>query len=138
EDRLLDSLREPNDGFTDQGFVPFHRPEDPGALAASQGLRGRLVDKDLGVGMLLQEAGGYRSGDRPLDGLCHDAGLSFAEGKQDDLVSVENGANPHGDGTAGDVLLTEKVAGGVATGHPIEGDEPGHAVATGAGFVEAD
>src|SRR5690606_12399386 len=49
-----------------------------------------------------------------------------------------DGADAHGDGVAGHVGLAEEVAGGVAAGERVEGDQAGAGVAAGAGLVEAD
>jgi hypothetical protein len=103
--------------------------EQPRALAACERLGGGLVEHELGIGVRLQEAGGDDRGDFAFDSLLDDLRLAFAEGHQQDLLGLKNGANAHRDRAARDVVLVKEIAGGVAAGNLVERDHPGAAVA---------
>lgn len=54
------------------------------------------------------------------------------------LLCLQDGAHPHGDGAAGDILLAKKGAGRVHTCDLGEHDQAGAAATGGAGLVEPD
>ena len=127
---LLHLQAQPDDGPADQLRRPVDRPELPRPLDGGQLGRRRPASRRNGrVGVLLQEAGGDRVGRRPLDGLVHDRRLVLAEGQQDDLAGVEDGADAHRQGLVRHVLLAEEAAGGVAARHRVERDQARAAVA---------
>src|SRR5205823_9611176 len=65
-------------------------------------------------------------------------GLVFAEGHDDDLPGLQDGADAHRDRLVRHVLFAEKPAARVPAGNRVEGGQAGAAGAGRAGLVEPD
>ncbi len=138
EDGFVFGEGEPEDGAAGFGGGPGGAADEPGQANAGEGGGGGAVEEAAGVGVALEEAGGDGFGFGAFDGAGGDVGFVATPGHDDEAAGLEDGADAHGDGEAGDVCFAEEVGGGVKAGDAVEGDEASDGIAGAAGFVEAD
>jgi hypothetical protein len=138
EHGFADLLGEPDDGAAGDGRSPRHGADQPRVAQAGELAGGGGIELEFHGRVALQETGGERVCRGFLHGVREHAGLGLAPGEEQDAARLEDGADAHGDGMAGDVGLAEEIAGGVAPGEGVERDEAGARVAAGAGLIEAD
>ena len=143
EDRLVELEGQPDHGLADQRVGPLQpqrlqRPHEPGRLEPRELRRGRPVEHELRVGVLLQRAGRDVDAGLLLHRLADDLRLVLAEGQQDHAAGVHDRAHAHRDRLPGHVPLPEEVARRVGPGHAVERDQAGAAVEGAARLVEAD
>ena len=138
--RALPTLQaQPDDRPANQGRRPVAPGRPPRAGARRSGRRPPAwSSRKVVSGCFCRKLAAMASVISPFDGPLHDRRLVLAEGHDDDLAGLEDGADAHGQGLVRHVLLAEEAAGGVAARHRIERDQARAAVARRAGLVEAD
>ncbi len=110
----------------------------PRTAAGAQICRGRLVENQRGIMMLLQKAGSDGFGWSVLRGLLDNRSFALAESQHVDAAGIQNGADAHRDGLIRDVLLAEKGVGGVPTSHRVQRNQARMAVSRRPGLIESD
>ena len=123
EDGFVDQPCQPDDGLADDRLGPFDIAEQPGAFESRQFRRCGFIEHEAGIAMLLKIAGGNGRRDRPFNRPRNNGRLALAECDQNDALGRENRANPHRDGTAGDMLLPEKIRSRIQPRDPVERDQ---------------
>ena len=88
--------------------------------------------------MTLQEGGGNLICNLSFHRLVDDSGFPFTPGHHDDAFGFQNGTHTHGDGLAGNVLLTKKITGCIKACDLIEADQTGKGSLSAAGFIETN
>jgi hypothetical protein len=86
----------------------------------------------------LQESSRNFAGDLAFYRFAHDGRFLGAPGHQDDLARFKDGANAHGDGLGGHVLLAAEIARSIAARKVVQGHQPGARVRRRARLVKAD
>src|SRR5271163_1070242 len=92
----------------------------------------------MDVFMLLEERGRDLRRYWALDRRTHDLGLVLAPGHENDSSRIKDRPHPHCDRMPRRILLSAKVARGVASRQGIEGHHPCPRAPGAARFVEAD
>jgi hypothetical protein len=138
QDGLPGPLGQPHRRPLRQFGRPGDAAEHPRGLDAGQLGRGREVQVRGGVGVALQEGGGYVLGDLTLHGAGDDGRLVLPSREQGDLAGLEDSRDAHGDRLARHVVLAEEIRGRILAGHGVEEYRAGPRVLGRTRLVEAD
>jgi len=138
EDRPAHSQAEPDHGVGLLSGSPIHLPQEPGGGHPGELGPGRPVEVHRGVGMRLEVGGGHVRVDSPFHGSSDDLSLVLPRREKGDLPGVHDGGHTQGKGLQGNVLLAEKIGGGVGPGDGVQEDEMSPGLTGRPGLIEAD
>ena len=104
QDRFARQLAQPNDCATDQFVIPLAIGNQPGMADTCQIIRGRQIDYDFRIRMILEIRRGNSVAHFAFHRFCNDLRLIFTPRHQDHITGFHHGSDPHRDNTRGHIV----------------------------------
>ena len=138
EDGFACVLAEPYDSGTDEFVVPVAGSHQPRATDAGEVSSSAEIQNHLHIVMHLQEGSALCISHLAFDSALDDISFLIAPSHQEDLASQTNGADTHGDGADGNVLLGAEHLQSLSASTGIQQHETCVAITLGACDIQSD